>query len=304
MKNIFFILLIITYLFNAIDARSVSIVYNLRVAQTTRRQRLEEKKHLHSIAAVTAFGQFRKKYDETHQSIGGGLGTYIYTLKSVYAKVDFAAARAHEENTTTTTFSDSRTQTDDLLITAGYSHKINDRKRFTLSGILGLPTHKDTNLEGFSFGTGHIGLGLQADGAFIYSPKKHHAIMAAARYVHFFPRDADVTINDTKQRFDFALGNLIDLLIAHSSHWNKHSLEIGYNPSFAFGAHINPPLDDVVDKTNFIRSSFYGAYQYRFAIRAKPSAIALALSYGLDHINKRFGNKQIVTVWALWGINF
>ncbi|MEX0849129.1 MAG: hypothetical protein WD055_02775 [Candidatus Dependentiae bacterium] len=53
-----------------------------------------------------------------------------------------------------------RTQTDDILFYAGRGFKLNEKSRGTISGILGVPTHKDDSLEGIQFGTGHYAIGV------------------------------------------------------------------------------------------------------------------------------------------------
>ncbi|MGC2310848.1 MAG: hypothetical protein WA432_04465 [Candidatus Babeliaceae bacterium] len=282
---------------------SVSIVYNLRISETTKRQRLEQQFGYPFIAVVTLFDQWRNIKDGTHDNIGGGLGTFLYSTKSFYIRADFAAAHARESNKALD-LRFSRTQTDDLLFSGGYSRVLNKRTKMTLSGILGIPTHKDLSPEGIQFGTGHVGLGVQLDGSFVYSANQKQILMAATRYIHFFPRTIVFDINNQNERFDFHVGNLIDLFIANLSNWGRHRLEIGYNPSFLFGAKIYPAFDEVVQQTNFIRSSFYSSYKYGFLIYRLPSAVTLGISYGFDHIPKKFGNKYIVTLWASWGLNF
>jgi hypothetical protein len=294
--------ILVNCMFYFTEIYGISLVYNLRIAEITKRQALEIKDEQPSIAGVILLGQFRKQYDGTRQTIGSGLATLIHAPQSLYVRVDFAGAYVSEK-TNISYF--SRTQTDDLLFTTGYTHQVSTRTKITISGLLGIPTHRDLSLEGIQFGTGHVSIGLQIDSSLTYlSDHRNHALMAAARYVRFFPRTAYLKTNNGNNRFDFDIGNLVDILIAHTSRWGNHGVEVGYGLTDAFGAHIDPPLDNVAAKTNFLRSSFYGNYKYLFLIGKLPSVIGATFSYGFDHTPKEFGNKRIITAWVGWAINF
>ena len=65
-----------------------------------------------------------------------------------------------------------------------------------------------------------------------------------------------------------------------------------------------PSLDEIVKKTNYIRSNFYIAYKYKFLVNDISNRLIWYLSYGFDHKPKVFGNKYIVTLWASWNIRF
>jgi hypothetical protein len=283
--------------------QSASVVYNLRISETTKRQ-VRDKKYMHPrVLAVTLFDQFRKTHTETHDHIGGGLGTFIYARELFYARVEFAAAHVRSYNNTID-YHYSRTQTDDVLLTAGYSHILSKKTRMTFTGLVGIPTHRDTVLQGFEFGTGHVGIGAQFDSSYIYaqSLKNSHVLMGAARIIHFFPRTVFYTITDVTTAYRYNIGNLADLFISSSNTWGNHHTEVGYNPTFAFSASIHPDLDDVVKQTNFIRSSFYGTYQYGFLLNnALPIAVTFGISYGFDHRPKLYGNKYVVTAWISLG---
>jgi hypothetical protein len=295
------ILITLTGMCFAFDLSCVSIVYNLRIAQTTRRQNFPSEDIFPSIGAITLFDQVHKLRDGTHQNVGGGLGTYILMQDHSYFRAEFAAGhvRASKDGLHL-----SRTQTDDILFSAGYNHVINDRSTVTLSGLLGFPTHKDFVLEGLQLGTGHIGCGVQLDGSYSYSPHQTHSVITAARFLHFFPRGVDFQIANLHEHFKIDPGNIYDLFIAHHSKWQNHILEVGYNPTFAFGAKIHPQFDDFNRLARFIRSSFYGAYTYGFKIKDHVSALVFGLSYGFDHIRTPVQNKYVVSAWVTWGINF
>ena len=280
---------------------SISIVYNLRIAETSKRFTVASMFPRPSLGTCTLFGTFREKYDGSTQRCGGGLFTLIYAPEMFFLRVDGAVGHI-ASNSQGIRF--SRAQTDDLLFSAGYSPKIADEVRITFSGLLGIPTHKDTSLEYAQFGYGHCGLGAQMDGVIACSTAKDKTIRCAARFIHFFQRKTCALVDTSLEQFKYALGNLVDLFIAFHYRRTGHSLEAGYNPSFFFDAHICPDYDDVVEKTDYIRNNFYGSYRYRFLINQRTHMIAAALSYGFDARPKTYGNKHIITVWASWSINF
>lgn len=281
----------------------VSIVYNLRIAEATKQRRLGKKQNNQSsMASVTLFDQFRKRYSGTRENYYGGILNYVYIPNSWYLKVDFAAAHARA-NGCNLRF--SRTQTDDILFTGGYSKQINEEIIFTLSGMFGIPTHKDLSFEGVQFGTGHYGLGVQMDGSFAITQDLNHSIMAAARYLRFFPAHINFFISEQlPSKYKFGAGNVVDLFVAYQGNFGKHRTEFGYNPTFLFGANICPALDTVIERTNFIRSSWFATYRYLVPTENAIHGITLGVSYGFDHRSKIFGNKNIVTAWATWGCNW
>lgn len=105
-------------------------------------------------------------------------------------------------------------------------------------------------------------------------------------------------------RFKFNPGNLIDLLAAYHINKGRHRFEFGYNASFLCNAKIFPNLDDIVNRTNYIRSNFYASYGFIYLLGSHPSGFAFALSGGFDHSPKKYGIKHVITVWGIWGINF
>jgi hypothetical protein len=290
-----FLLIICSYSINLTG--SISVVYNLRIAETSKHPAQAHP----TSASCTLFGTFREQYSTIKQRAGGGLFTLMYTPENFFLRVDAAVAHV------TSLFSDSshvgRTQTDDLLFSAGYSPNTPSNMRMTFSGILGLPTHRDTSLNLIQFGIGHYGLGTQFDGSLFYSEKQTQSLRYAARFIHFFPRSVYIQALDC-QKFSFNIGNLVDLLIAfHSLHQN-HSGEIGYNATFLFDASLHPTLNSVIAQIDYIRNSFYVVYKNTFLIGENNHTCALALSYGFDVKETIFSNKHIVTLWTSWTISF
>jgi hypothetical protein len=279
---------------------TITLVYNLRIAETTKNQFQIFKEWRPSIATLTLFTQFRETYNHIHQFTGGGLGTYIFATDTFYARVNAAVGNAHE--TDPDGISSSRTSTDDILFTAGYGHALNDRTKVTFSAHLGIPTHKDGSLEYLQLGTGHFGAGAQVDGSLKFADTQ--ALMAAIRFIHFFPRTANLVLGTTTEHFKFNIGDAVDLFLTYQGNWDRHQLEIGYNPTFLFSASIHPLAPLIIKETEFIASSFYASYRYGFMLCNLPSAIIIGASYGFDHTPKIYGYKYIVTTWLSWGIKF
>lgn len=282
-------------------AGTVSFVYNLRIAEITKRQAFDQQgTQGNFLEATILIDQIRKKYDGSHQNAFGGLESFIYLSENMYCRFDWAVGHVRDS---LGDYHFSRTQTDDILCMGGYSHSISKRTRFTLSGLLGIPTHKETSFVGIQFGTGHVGTGLQLDNAFIYSDDNNHSLRSAVRFVRFFPRMTTIPAL-MGQKFKFNLGNLIDLYLAHHSKFGHHRFEFGYNPSFLFGASIKPVIPEIINETTYIRSNFYVSYLYYYLVANHPAGFITAISYGFDHISKVFGLKRLITLWGGWGINF
>lgn len=304
MKKInLFKLISIFYFCVSIELYSASIVYNLRIAETTRRQALQGRSAHPFIAAVTLFDQLRAEKNGAKYDDEGGLGTLLYSPKNSYLRVDFAVARVHEKFKT---YHFSKVEPDDVLFSFGYSHSMSKRFRMTASGLFGIPTGKDTSIQkGIMFGTGHFGIGAQIDSLYAYSKNLNSSIMSAVRIIHFFKRKISVEVNNQINFFDYNIGNLADILIAHNSSFgNHHKLELGYNLTILFNANIKPHLKNAIEATNFMQSSFYASYNYNFLISRLKSALILGLSYGLGHLANQFRTTYALTFWATFGISF
>jgi len=286
-----------------VPMHGITLVYNLRIAETTRTQLKHLVQKRHSIIAATPFAQFRQLLKDAHESAVGGLLTYIYMKEHFFARVNAAVGHVHAKSDTLNA-SFSRTQTDDILATVGYAFSVHEYLSMGASLHLGVPTHEDTSLQVVQLGTGHVGLGGQIDAA--YSISDSQAFMAAARFIHFFPRNVRIMLNDVMQHFDFALGNAADLYFTYQKNWGRqHQLEVGYNPTFLFDAHTEPPLPELMAQINSTIHSFFGSYRYGFLIKnTYPSAIIIGTSIGVNPLPEQFGNTKIETVWFSWGINF
>ncbi len=276
---------------------AISMVYNFRIAQITKQPIFDRETSRNYTFIALIFDQWRKKRDEIKQNYVGGLGSFIYDFKQYYFRVDAAVAHIKEDmNDDINTF--SGTETDDILFTFGRNFEITNKSLVTVSGFLGVPTHRILRLEHADFGYSQVGLGLQFDGSYTF--KRTNAVLYGVRYIYFVPRHA----SDYVETYKFTVGNVADMLLAYKKSWRKHGLEFGYTARFRFGAHITPDLDEIVEKTNYIRSDFYGVYKYKFLVKNTSNRLLLNLSYGLDHQPRCFGNKYIVTLWGSWNINF
>lgn len=276
---------------------AISIVYNFRIAQITKQPIFEKDHHKNHTIVTLLFDEYLKKYNGTHQKFLGGFGSFIYNSKSYYFRTDVALSSIHEVTDGITTF--SGTETDDILFSAGRNFILNNRTTITFSGLCGFPTHKVFNLQHAEFGYGQIGAGMQLDG--LYDLKNMNTLLYGVRYIYFSSRKA---LDTTGKKYTFTFGNVADILTAYKKDWKKHGLELGYTFRSNFGADVYPNFDDIIQKTNYIRSSFYAVYKYKFLLNNTANRLLFNISYGLDHEPKMYGNKYIITLWASWNISF
>lgn len=299
MKSIFKIV-VSAILVSFFNIKGISIVYNLRVSQITRMRDTEIKRTGPSTLGIVLFDQSRTwTIRSIKDGSAGSLASYTFTKDNFYCRFDTAFGRVHFKSKNRHF---SRTQTDDILLTCGYSKFLNQKTRATVSVLLGFPTHKDTIFDGIQFGTGHNGFGLQLEGVCRFSEKENQSILAAARYIRFLPASIDYPINNKCQSFELDPGNLVDIFVGYNYQFKKNIIECGYNPSFLFSATITPEVASI-SSLNYIRSNFFAAYK-RFFIRPKhhPQGLIVACSYGFDNKPKIF--KRILTIWGSWGIMF
>ena len=289
-------------------AHAVTIVYNMRVAEITKRQQLDPSKRKPNIIGETTFGQWRKIKNGARQSAYGAIATYIFSQKSFYLKIDGAVGHVRNDLDTITI---KRTQTDDILFSGGYGHAVGQYSRFTYSALLGVPTHRDFILDLAQFGTGHVGIGGQFDAAYAYVPDRSRVLLAATRLIHFFPRNVsshDPCIKPLYNCFQYYLktGNIADLYVAHQMNWNKvNRFECGYDATFiGFGSSIQPEIPNFGGSALFIRNSFFGAYSRIIPIGKVKTGMIIGLSGGFDSRPPTFGNTYMITAWALYGVLF
>lgn len=280
--------------------QGVTIVYNMRIAQITRRQTITGNP---SLIVANAFQQWFKLRNGLKQYSNGLLTSYIHTGSSWYAKIDIAGGHVHNSfNCQELT----RNQTDDILISTGYGMEPRKGTKVSFTGHVGIPTHKDTILDGIQFGTGHYALGPQIDGSQAYNPLRPHFFLWALRLIHFFPRTITTPQgNPWPQKYSFALGNIFDIYLAHQSNWNMHHrIEFGYDGTFGFGADINPAFENFSATAHFLRNNFYISYARKIRAFGKPSGLIFTFSSGYDPYPTCLGRHYSVNIFISWAINF
>lgn len=224
------------------------------------------------------------------------LAAYLYSFKSFYTRIDCAFSQIHETKNKKTRFTD--TETDDILFTAGYNHKINYKSQLTVSALFGVPTHRILRLRHVDFGYSQVGTGLQCDGS--YGIAHQATLLYGARYIYFIPGKADRSRN----RYTFSIGNIGDLLLAVKRDWTHQGLELGYTYRAQFGARSTPHSESIVQKTNYVRNNFYIVLKSKFVYNTIAHRFLWNFSYGFDQKPKRYGNKIILTIWGSWNIRF
>lgn len=284
----------------------VSVVYNMRILQTTNQRASHISNLRPSIGSLVFIEQFRERRTiNSHEHFDALLGSYVYTARPFYIRTDFAFGHV---NSKINNVKFSRTQSDDIYLAGGYTHQMTERSNLTGSLILGIPTHRDTVLQGIQFGTGHIGVGAQLDGLFALRSETPQTILTAVRFLHFIPRSASTCLTGQRLNFCVDIGNLVDLFIAYQVNLGcnrNHRLMTGYNPQFLFNASISPQIPALQNFSAIgARSNFFASYVYFFPIGDHISGLVAGFSYGFDHLPKCFGIKNQETFWIGWGVNF
>ncbi|MCL5875886.1 MAG: hypothetical protein M1114_05430 [Candidatus Dependentiae bacterium] len=271
-----------------------SIVYNLRIAETTKD--VPRKPEYPGIAIITPFVQLREKYDKTKLIFGGGLGTLLYVTKTYYARVDGALARVVQKSKDQCR---SRMQTDDLLFSGGYKFRLTNRINMTLSGLFGLPTHDDTHFDMGQFGYAHIGLGPQIDVSFILDALSRHSIRTAFRFIRFFPRYAFTYQSLPERVVDFTMGNMIDFFLAYHFVFGKNQFDIGYDANIYNHVRTNNQI-----APTFVRNIGFVSYKRVFSVCDHPASLDLAFSYANDTPRSTTNYIRLITGWVSLGFDF
>lgn len=281
----------------------VTEVYNLRVTTlTAERINLDEKfgsKNFPGVFTSKAVMRIRENNRTDKQLLVANVSSIIYSYKNFYARADGAFGYVREKLTNVIT---KHTQTDDILLSVGYNHQINPRLSLTYTVSGGIPTHKDYGFQYYQFGTGHYAIAGQLAAIL---KNETHSWISALRAIHFFKAKATVPLETTCISVDFALGNVTDIVIAFYKSFRKdHSLEIGYNPTFATNLSTRPALDPLLPSSG-IRNSWYSIYRYAFETEKHPMAIGLSASYGFDISPKiDAALKNNMSFWISYTIKF
>lgn len=277
----------------------ISVVYFLRVSQVG--TQLESKITKPSLMIVTGFGEWAKTRDQFHQRAVGVWGNYRYDQPSWSLSINSAVGQVRN-NACNLKF--KRTQSDDLLFIGSYKPRpLSEKASCTISGYFGVPTHRDTVLEGLEFGTGHYGTGAQFDLNYIYNETQN--TLYAVRLIHFFPRNAanKVTKDPTARRF--ALGDQLDIYISHLLHWNKdHTLGVGYDGTFSFNINLKPAIINFAPALNYTLHTFFIYYIRDVMIQNREHSFVLFVSSGFENRPKCFAYKYTAGIFVSWSINF
>jgi hypothetical protein len=296
-KNILFLTLLVELL-SYIPASGLSVVYNFRIAQITRKPIAEETNKRPNSASLLLFDFFQKtRCFDIRENYAGGLLTYNRNFAKKYAfRVDFSAAHVHQtvQKAPTTNI----TEPDDILFTIGRNLLVHEKSKVSFSVLLGIPTHSINTLQRVGFGTGQVGIGGQLDG--LYKCTQKIDFLWGARCSYFIPRTAFDTL-DTCHKF--TIGSIADVLVAlQTNNPLGHGFEAGYDARWGFGAHATPRIVQL-DRLNYMRNNFYAVYKYTFLTERLAHRILLNISYGFDSKPKLYGFNAIM-VWGSWGIAF
>ncbi len=272
----------------------ISIVYVLQIAQANKSPTGELKPY---GLAFTSFEQAR--WERTQGNKSNAVGeefTFAYTNGNLFTRIDFAFARVSEVSNGKPF---SRVQTDDLLLTAGYTWE-NKNVKYDVSGLIGVPTHKDTNLDHVQFGIAHLGLGVQFDFLIKYLPKNDNIIKIIFRSVGFLPRSASYQ----GRNYNYNIGDAIDVLLAHYASFGNHHFEVGYDATFVFGGFISPNVSSISSQITLIRNSYYAIYSYNFISDKIIQSINFGIGFSSPDILPSAGQKLIAGGWFTWTLAF
>lgn len=297
-KNIFVLAFIVTLLTH-FSVSTISIVYNFRIAQITRKPiGLQTNKQPNSVAPLL-FNLYQKSHAfDVVENYIGGLVTYNRNIaQEYYIRTDFAFA--HINRTVQNIAKINITETDDILVSMGRNFTLGQKSQLTLSGLFGIPTHSVHTLQRVGFGGGQMGVGIQCDGLYKLIDK-HIDFLWGTRYNYFIARTAFDALGNS---YKFTRGSIADVLIAlQTSRPLSHGLEGGYNARWGFGVHATPSIP-TIDSFNYMRNNFYLVYKYTFLTQRVAHRLLLNISYGFDSTPKLYGYKAF-TIWGSWGIAF
>jgi hypothetical protein len=281
-----------------ITTLATSLVYKFFVSEITRRHTANAKNARYSQFSLFCFDMYASKYDSTEENAVGLLATYLYQHNQVYAQIDGAFGhitsryQCQEFN---------RTQTDDLLLSLGFSKAFSQKTAVTFSGILGFPTHKDTSPEGLQFGIAHSSIGFKIDAASTFSSKKDQKLLLAGRYLRFLPSNISLKSDAVSYKYELDIGSLFDLLVGYNFNFKLDGFELGYNPSFLVGGKLCPESTNN-EYIGYMRSTLYGAYYHILNSEKHRQILTLVCTYGTEHKPKIY--KRFITAWATWSIFF
>lgn len=293
---IYFAYFFFACIFYVPNVNTVSIVYHFRISQITK-QPIFEHIDTNYMAIALFFDEVLKRYTGSLlKNFAGNLDAFIYNFKPYYLRGDFAFAYVLETIKSKLEF--SGIETDDILFTIGRNYIIDGKAKITVSGLFGTPTHKNRYLQHAQLAYAQVGIGAQLDGTYKFDNK--NTFIWGLRSLYFIPRSA---LDVEKRKHIFTIGTLSDILIAWKYDWGFHDIEIGFTERFQLGARIRPSLDNILQRTNYIRNSFYLAYKYKFLIGDIHNRITYDIAYSFDNTPKKYGFHVFIS-WITWNVSF
>lgn len=312
--------IVLTSLFLNATTKTISMVYNFRIAQITR-QPIVHKHHENPHNEGTIFFDFFKQLqdpDSNPYTIGtvifdffqksyvgnifenysGGFINFTRTFSApYYFRTDFAVSHINQTINGVQTINE--TEPDDILFTFGRNFEVSPTSRFTLSGLIGIPTHSVFFLQRIVFGGGQVGAGIQLDG--FQKLTKKTDFLWGTRYNYFIPRTAQDLLQNS---YKFTVGSIADILVGIQTTLSfKHGIEGGYSGRWGFGANATPTIP-IVSKTNYMRNNIYFVYKYSLLTQRTAQRATLSVSYGRDSKPKDLGYKYAFMIWGGWGMKF
>ncbi len=298
MKKNTLIAILLTGLCTHLPIFTISVVYNFRIAQITRKPIGDTTNTHPNSISLLLFDFFQKsKGLYLRENYIGGLFTYnLNFAQKYYFRADFADA--HVNQTLKKAPNINVAESDDILFTVGRNILARERSKVSISGVLGIPTHSVNTLQRVGFGTGQVGIGGQLDGLYKLTPKID--FLWGGRYNYFIPRSA---FDAQDNCYRFTIGNIADILVAfQTSKPLGHGIEGGYDARWGFGVHATPNIPQL-DRINYMRNNFYLVYKYTFLTERYAHRFLLNFSYGFDSKPKCIG-YQAFMIWTSWGIAF
>jgi hypothetical protein len=272
-----------------------SIVYNFKIAQITKSADTHN-----NVFNFLTFNLYREKYNCVQKNFTGELVSYIHNLRPYYFRIDTAYGYFFEKVNNQKTFKGENL--DDILITFGKTFH-QECKNDTLSCLIGIPTHHATSLDPINFGVGQYSLGIQFDT--LHKIGKQD-LLFGCRFLHFFPRKI---YNADYYGYKFTPGSLIDLLAGYKKNWTSTGIEFGYNLAFRFNAQLEGDDNinknqEILEKYNINRSSFFLALNYFFNTCDIKNKIFLIMSAGFDHKPEPFKVKKLFNCSLSWALSY
>ena len=348
MKKILHTLVLFIALHSNAQTHAASFVYNIPLDRSNFPVKDDcEDKHRFFSLLTTGFGYCEIDNRGVHDTsigncFGGALCKLRYDLDSFWLQLKLGIAQKILHASKNINVS-SGIRLDDIIISTGYDLPIGKRSRLTISALAGFPTSKrkfisvedfiGTMLAPFAFqkvGTGHYSIGFFIDSSLCYcsGASSKHALIAEAQFVHYFPHNRSFTFDSKNSRLPqnwrsawkshnippiktnikTDWGNRLDFVIGNHDSWGNHHLEIGYNPTVAFGADTRVESIGSSENFNFLeydvqfkggcRHTLYGDYNYLFLINdAIDGSIGLGIYYS-------FRPEQTIHDPKIHGIGF